>query len=47
MKLQVLCGIVPTIKDFLPYKFVQQSDGNGVFSQFWSFEEKVYFVTWI
>ena len=27
--------------------FFHRSDENGVFSQFWSFEEKVYFITWI
>ena len=46
MKLQVLCGgIVPKTQEFLPYRFFfQQSDENGVFPQFWSFEEKV--ISW-
>ena len=47
IKLQVLCGILQKIQEFLPSKFFYQSDENGVFSQFWSFEEKVYFINWI
>ena len=33
MKLQVLCGIVSKIQEFF-----HQSDENGVFSIFWSFD---------
>ena len=40
MKLQVLCGKVPKFQEFYRPD-VYQNDENGVFSQFWSFEEKV------
>ena len=32
---------------FYSLNLIKQSDEIGVFSQFWSFEEKVYFITWI
>ena len=34
-------------KNFTVQIFFYQSDENGVFSQFWWFQEKVYFITWI
>ena len=47
MKLQTLCNILPKNQEFLHPGFFLQSDENGAVSQFRSFEEKVYFITWI
>ena len=47
IKLQVLCGILPKISEILLSRFFLQSYENGTFSQFRSFPEKEYFLTWI
>ena len=47
MILMVLYGIIPQIQEFYRPDFFHHNDENGVFSQFWSFGEKVYFITWI
>ena len=43
MKLQVYCP--KKFSNFYRQDFFHQSEEHSVFSQFWSFEEKVYFKT--
>ena len=47
MKVQVLCGILPKIQEFLQSRFFHQGGEYGAFSQFQSFQEKVYFITYL
>ena len=44
MNLQVFCVIATKIRNFYRPDFFHQSDEKDVFSQFWLFEEKVYFM---